>query len=134
MLKQELVEKEEMIRERENVVKERENELKERDCTLDEKEEELSLLQKRMKTTGEKGDKMADDFQIMFERKEVDLKEKLAIREREFDEQLQTLEERKENMRLLEEKERTEREDLFRKRMRDIDQREKEIEKKERKK
>lgn len=131
-LKKELVEKEEMIRERENVIREREDELKEKDRTLDEKEEELSFWQKSVKTTREKGDKIADEFKFMFERREEDLKEKLAIREREFDEQLQTLEDQKEKMRLLEEKERSEREESFRKRMREIDQREKEIEKRER--
>ncbi|XP_052714028.1 chromosome partition protein Smc-like [Crassostrea angulata] len=118
-LKKELVGKEEMIRERENVIRERENvireredELKEKDRMLDEKEEELSFWQKSVKTTREKGDKIADEFKFMFERREEDLKEKLAIREREFDEQLQTLEDQKEKMRLLEEKERSEREEL----------------------
>lgn len=52
-----------------------------------------------MKTTREKGDKIADEFKFMFERREEDLKEKLAIREREFDEQLQILEDQKEKMR-----------------------------------
>lgn len=53
--------------------------------------------------------KIGDEFKFMFERREADLKEKLAIREREFDEQLQTLEDQKEKMRLLEEKEKRER-------------------------
>lgn len=111
MEKEEMIrERENDIRERENIIREREDELKEKDHTLDEKEEELSFWQKSMKTTREKGDKIADEFKFMFERREEDLKEKLAIREREFDEQLQTLEDQKEKMRLLEERERDQKE------------------------
>lgn len=100
MLKKKLVETEEMIREKKNVIREREDELKEKDRALDEKRGRVIIFAKKnMKTTREKGDKIADEFKFMFERREEDLKEKLAIREREFDEQLQILEDQKEKMR-----------------------------------
>lgn len=126
-LERELVKKERMIREREKFL--RELEIKQRDQTLNEKEKETSLLHKGR----EKRDTIVnDDFQDMFEKREDDLKERFAIWEREIDERLKRFIEQKQKMRLLDEKERTEREEQSRKIMRNMDQRERGTEERER--
>ena len=130
-LEREMLLKEQMIKERESLITEREKEIQEKDLTINTKQEELSLLQKSLKANREKDDKMFEEMSSMITMREHDMSEKMAVRERELDEQLQKFVEQKEKLRILEEKESAEREEIFRSRMREIAEREKELEKRE---
>ena len=81
-----------------------------------------------MKTTREK----VDNMQEMMDSREEEMEKVFSLKQQDLDEQLRRLTDQKEKLRLLDEKEKKEREEFFEIRMREIDEREKEIDKRER--